>query len=269
MLKFFTLMNKLKLKENKMLPHERYKKLVEYLSEHGIIKIDKMTEIFDISVETARRDLNYLEKQGIINKIYGGAALIEKEVKEPANAERMSRYIEEKTAIGRKCAEFINDGDSILIEVGTTTLKVAEAIRAKKNLTVITNSIPVANELIDTDFQLYIIGGKIRHDEGSISGAVSMLEMDNFHISKAILSAGGITAEHGLSDYNIEEALIRKKIIEQAKEVILVADSSKFGKDVLAHICPISDINLIITDKGLAHEEIRKFEEKNLKIVFV
>ena len=225
-----------------MLPHERYKKLAEYLSEHGIIKIDKMTEIFDISVETARRDLNYLEKQGIIKKIYGGAALIEKEVK---------------------------DGDSILIEVGTTTLKVAEAIRAKKNLTVITNSIPVANELIDTDFQLYIIGGKIRHDEGSISGAVSMFEMDNFHISKAILSAGGITAEHGLSDYNIEEALIRKKIIEQAKEVILVADSSKFGKDVLAHICPISDINLIITDKGLAHEEIRKFEEKNLKIVFV
>ena len=158
-----------------MLPHERYQKLTEHLKKHGIIKIEHMTRLFDISIETARRDLTYLEKKGIVKKIYGGATLLENGTKEPDTSERLSKNLEEKAAIGRKCAEFINDGDSILIEVGTTTLQVAKALKAKKNLTVITNSIHVVNELMDTDFGLYIIGGRIRHGEGSISGAISII----------------------------------------------------------------------------------------------
>lgn len=250
-----------------MLPQERYQELIKYLQQHGMIKIDQMLNIFDISIETARRDLNHLEKEGIIKKIYGGATLVEKEATEPSTTVRLSKNIEEKTAIGNKCAEFITDGDSILLEVGTTTLHVAKAIKNKKNLTVITNSIHVVNELMDTDFQLYIIGGKIRHDEGAISGTISLFEMENFHLNKAILSAGGITTEHGLSDFNIEETLIRKKIIEQAREVIVVADSSKFGQDVLAHICPISAVDLIITDSKLDYSLLKKFENANVNIV--
>ena len=110
-----------------MLPQERYNKLIEYLQKHEIIKIDQLMKLFDISIETARRDLNHLEKQGIIKKIYGGATLIKQEPKEPATSERLSKNLAEKKLIGKKCAEFINDGDSILIEVGTTTLQAAEA----------------------------------------------------------------------------------------------------------------------------------------------
>ena len=226
-----------------------------------------MTELFGISVETARRDLTHLEKTGVIKKIYGGATLLEKESKEPDTSERLSKNLEEKTAIGKKCAEFINDGDSILIEVGTTTLQAAKALKSKKNLTVITNSVHVVNELMDTDFGLYIIGGRIRHGEGSISGAVSIMELENFHISKAIISAGGITAGRGLSDYNIEEALVRKKVIDQSKEVIVVADSSKFGQDVLSHVCGLNDIDLIITDNKLDRDLLREFENMNVNIV--
>ncbi len=91
-----------------------------------------MTELFGISVETARRDLTHLEKTGVIKKIYGGATLLEKESKEPDTSERLSKNLEEKTAIGKKCAEFINDGDSILIEVGTTTLQAAKALKSKR-----------------------------------------------------------------------------------------------------------------------------------------
>lgn len=247
-----------------MLPHERYQKLTEYLKKHGIIKIEHMTRLFDISIETARRDLTYLEKKGIVKKIYGGATLLENGTKEPDTSERLSKNLEEKAAIGRKCAEFINDGDSILIEVGTTTLQVAKALKAKKNLTVITNSIHVVNELMDTDFGLYIIGGRIRHGEGSISGAISIIELENFHINKAIISAGGITVGRGLSDYNIEEALVRKKVIDQSREVIVVADSSKFGQDVLSHICPLSDVDLIITDNKLDRDLLQEFKDVNI-----
>lgn len=250
-----------------MLPQERYQELLKYLKQYGIIKIDKLMEMFNISIETARRDLNYLEKQGVIKKIYGGATLVEMEATEPTTSDRLSRNIQEKTAIGKKCSEFINDGDSVLLEVGTTVLQTAKFLKTKKNLTVITNSIHVVNELMDTDFDIYIIGGKMRHGEGSISGAVSMFELENFHIGKAVLSAAGITLEHGLSDFNIEEALVRRKVIEQAKEVIITADSSKFGRDVLAHICPVSAVDLIITDKQLSDNILTKFENASVNIV--
>ena len=184
---------------------------MDYLNEHGIIKIDKLMEMFGISIETARRDLSYLEKEGLIKKIYGGATIIEQEAKEPANAERLSKNIDEKTAIGQKCADFINDGDSVFLEVGTTVLQVAKALKNKKNLTVITNSIPIVNELMDTDFNIYISGGKIRHGEGSISGTLSMFEMENFHIGKAIIGAGGITLDYGLSDFRYRRIPCKKK----------------------------------------------------------
>ena len=93
--------------------------------------------------------------------------------KEPATSDRLSRNLAEKTEIARKCADFIKDGDSILLEVGTTTLQVAKALKEKRNLTVITNSIHVVNELMDTDFDIYVIGGKVRHGEGSVSGALT------------------------------------------------------------------------------------------------
>ena len=213
-----------------MLPQERYNKLIEYLQEHEIIKIDQIVSLFDISIETARRDLNHLEKEGIIKKIYGGATLM-------------------------------------ALEVGTTTLQVAKALKEKRNLTVITNSIHVVNELMDTDFDIYVIGGKVRHGEGSVSGALTMFELENFQISKAIIGGGGLTLERGLSDYNIEEALVRKKVVEKAKEVILVVDHSKFGRDVLAHICPITAIDIVITDRNLNAELAAEFESANVNLV--
>ena len=250
-----------------MLPQERYRKLMEYLQENGIIKMDTLMDMFDISIETARRDLNHLEKEGLIKKIYGGATLVEKVTREPANAERLASNINEKEAIGRKCAEFIEDGDSIMLEVGTTVLQIAKAVKEKKNLTVITNSLPVVQELIDTDFQLYIIGGRIRHDEGAISGAVSMFEMSSFHINKAFIGAGGITLKNGISDFDIEESLVRRKIIEQSGEVFLAADSSKFGRDVLARIAPLDSVDLIITDDKIKPSLLSEFEEAGMNVV--
>lgn len=251
-----------------MLPHERYQEIIKYLKIHGIIKIDELMDMFGVSIETARRDLGYLEKEGLIKKIYGGAALIEKEATEPATSERFSRNIAEKAAIGQKCAEFIQDGDSVFLEVGTTVLQVAKAIKDKKNLTVITNSIHVANELMDTDFEIYIIGGRMRRGEGSMSGAVSIYQVENFHSGKVIVGAGGVTLENGLSDFNIEEALVRKKVIEQAKEVILAADSTKFGRDMMAHICPVSAVDLIVTNPSLPSPLLTQFENAGINIVF-
>lgn len=251
-----------------MLPQERYNYILEMLKKNNIIKIDTIMSHFNVSVETARRDLSFLEKEGLIRKIYGGATLISKPPSEPVSIDRIGSNLSEKEAIGKKCSEFINDGDCILLEVGTTTLQVAKAIKNKKNLTVITNSIYIVNELIDTDINLYIIGGKVRHEEKAISGAVSMFDIENFNISKTIIGAGAITPENGISDYNIEESLMRKKIIKRSKNVYLVADTSKFGFDLLVSVCDVSDIDLIITGKGLDPKMAKALEEAGTKLVF-
>ncbi|MEG1584912.1 MAG: hypothetical protein RR361_07670 [Anaerovorax sp.] len=121
---------------------------------------------------------------------------------------------------------------------------------------------------MDTPIDLYIIGGKIRHEEKAISGAVSMFELDNFHITKAIIGAGAITPEYGVSDYNIEESLIRRKIIERSRQVFLVADNSKFGFNSLVHICPISAIDLVITGRNLDSKMIKAFQDVKTALVF-
>jgi DeoR family fructose operon transcriptional repressor len=254
-------------RRNHMLPQERYRKIVEYLQNHDIIKIDQMTEMFDVSVETVRRDLTFLAQEGVIRKVYGGAALIRSEAREAASAERMKHALDEKVAIAQKCVEFIEDGDWVLLGVGTTTLQVARALKARKDLTIISSSIHIIAELLDTDFDLYMIGGKIRAEEGSVSGALSLLELDNLRIGKAIIGTGGITVTNGLSDYNMEEALLRRKAVEQSYEVIVVADHSKFGKDVLTKVCPIDDVSLIITDRGLPHEEMEELRRAGVRFV--
>lgn len=251
-----------------MLPQERYNGILTLLNEKEVVKIEELMAAFQVSIETARRDLNYLEQEGLVKKIYGGATLVRRTPTEPLSSDRLTRNMGEKAAIGRKCSEFVADGDSIFLEVGTTTLQVARALKDKKNLTVITNSIYIINELIDTTCTLYVIGGRIRHEERAISGAVSLFELDHFHISKTILGAGAITPENGISDFNIEEALTRKKIIERSKEVYLVADHTKFGFDAMAHVCPISEIDMIVTSRRLRPDLPPKFIEAGVKLVF-
>ncbi|MEG0392792.1 MAG: DeoR/GlpR family DNA-binding transcription regulator [Anaerovoracaceae bacterium] len=252
-----------------LLPQERYNDLLLQLKEQKMIKVEEIMARYQISIETARRDLTALEKLGKIKKIYGGAALVEENLYESAADVRLMEHEEEKVRIGKKCSEFIHDGDAILLEIGTTTLQVARHIKQRKNLTVITNSIYIVNELIGTNIDLYVIGGKIRHEEKALSGAISTSEIENFNISKAIIGAGAVTAQNGISDYNIEEALIRKKIIARAKETYLVADHSKFGFDSLVNVCPITSLDLIITDSGLSPEETEAFHRQGANLIVV
>ncbi|MEG1584913.1 MAG: DeoR/GlpR family DNA-binding transcription regulator [Anaerovorax sp.] len=117
-----------------MLPQERYESILKLFTTTTIVKVEDLMKEFGVSVETARRDLNFLEKEGLIKKIYGGATLINKAITEPLSNDRLTSHLLEKESIGKKCSEFINDGDSVLIEIGTTTLQVAKAIRNKKKL---------------------------------------------------------------------------------------------------------------------------------------
>ncbi|MBK5443051.1 MULTISPECIES: DeoR/GlpR family DNA-binding transcription regulator [unclassified Peribacillus] len=250
-----------------MLPLERQKKIIELLTIKKVMKIAELTEELKVSIETLRRDLNFLTKQGKIEKIYGGVKLVKSQFGESTIDERMFSQLKEKEMIAQKCSEYINDGDCIYIDSGSTTYQIANYIKQKKKLTVITSSIPVVNELINSDIELLIIGGKVRQNEQSIVAFDYLFNFSELNISKAFICASGITIEKGISDYNLDEANTRKKIIELSKEVYVAADSTKFGKDVTIGIASLDKIDYIITDHHLHKDFINTYKETNTNLI--
>ncbi|MGE7615314.1 DeoR/GlpR family DNA-binding transcription regulator [Paenibacillus sp. NPDC101420] len=250
-----------------MFPLERQKKIIEILMFKKVQKLPELAEELNISIDTLRRDINLLDKQGKIKKIYGGIKLVESEFAESPMDARMVGHLEEKKMIAQKCSEYINDGDCIYLDSGSTTYQIAKYIKNKKNLTVITNSIPVVNELMNSAVELIIIGGKVRLNEQSVIAYDYLFNFSELNILKAFICASGITLEKGISDYNLEEAQTRKKIIDLSKEVYVAADHTKFGKDVTIGIASLDKIGYIITDRNIDRSFQQKFKSKRTSLI--
>lgn len=250
-----------------MIPSERQKKYLDLLSTKDVVTIVEFIEIFNVSVETVRRDLSILEKHGKIQKVYGGAKIKNPTLGELSMEKRMTNKLLQKDSIGKKCSEFIEDGDCIFIDSGSTTYHIAKHIKNKKNITIITNSIPVVNELMNSDFEIIIIGGKIRHTERSVVTYDYIFNFSQLNILKSFICAAGITVDNGISDFNMQEAVTRKTIIERSKQVFITADSSKFGKNATINIAPLDKIDYIITDSYLDKNRMNSF--KKIKTVII
>lgn len=250
-----------------MFPLERQKKILELLMINKVMKITDLANELNISIETLRRDINLLAKEQKVEKVYGGIKLVETTFGESKMEVRMVSHLYEKELIARKCSEFIYDGDCIYIDSGSTTYQIAKFIKDKRNLTVITNSIPVINELMDSDVELIVIGGKIRRAEKSVISYEFLFNFNELNILKSFICASGITVEKGISDFNLEEAITRKKIIELSKEVFIAADSTKFEKDVMIGIAPLEQIDYIITDSKLERYIVNQFSDTNVQLI--
>lgn len=250
-----------------MLPSERQKNILDLLSTKNVVSIVEFIEKFNVSVETVRRDLSILEKESKIQKVYGGAKIKDPTLGESSMENRMTNKLLQKDSIGKKCSEFIQDGDCIFIDSGSTTCHITKHIKDKKNLTIITNSIPVVNELMNSDFEIIIIGGKIRHTERSVVTYDYIFDFSQLNITKSFICAAGITVDNGVSDFNMQEAVTRKTIIERSKEVFIAADSSKFGKNATINIATLDKIDFIITDSYLDKKVMTSF--KKIKTVII
>ncbi|MFC7785566.1 DeoR/GlpR family DNA-binding transcription regulator [Rossellomorea sp. GCM10028870] len=250
-----------------MFPLERRQRIMDLLKEKKVLKHAELTEELGISIDTLRRDLNILSENREIEKIYGGIKLLEDDFGESAMADRMVSRLEEKESIARRCNEQIQEGDCIYIDSGSTTYQLAKAIKNRKNLTVVTNSLPVITELINSEIELIIIGGKIRRHESSVVAYDYIFNFDELNILKAFICASGITTERGISDYNLEEAVTRKKIIEISKKVYVAADHTKFGKEVTVRIAPLQKVDYIVTDGNIGSDWIEEFSTCKTKLL--
>ena len=253
-----------------MLSEERRNKILEIVTHDKIIKIKDITNQFNVSIATARRDLDILQEQLYIKRIYGGAALVTSPGTEPLlffTREMENRA--EKIAIGKAAAEMVVEGDTIILDIGTTTLEVARNLKKINNITVITSSLTIMNELANSNVTVYSLGGKIRPHELSMSGSITMNSLEQFCVQKAFIGAAGVTFNEGISDFNYEETQVRLMLIKRANQAILVADSTKFGKNAFAITCPLDYFHTIITDINLPISFVDGIQDRKINLITV
>lgn len=251
---------------------ERHSRIIEIVLEKGRITIPEICQLFSVSEMTARRDLNELDRRGLLRRIHGGAVANLGRSYEPPFPMRAAKNQEVKVAIGRKAAELIYDGDSIALDVGTTTLEIVRWLKGKRNLTIITNCLPIANRVVDVlsleaDARLIITGGIVRPRELSMIGALPERVYQEFHVDKAFIGIAGISLDDGLTEYNMEDAQIKKNLLHSAREKIVVADSSKFGVTTFVSVAPLTAVDKIVTDAGASPEMIEQIREMGVEVV--
>jgi DeoR family transcriptional regulator of aga operon len=172
-------------------------------------------------------------------------------------------------AIGRKAAELIKDNDTIIIDSGTTTVEIAKNINGISNLTVVTNALNIASQLIRDEIKVILLGGILRISSLSLIGPIGENNIKNFYCDKCFLGVDGIDSGSGIFTPNLEEANLNRLMIERSKEVIIVTDSSKFKRKSFAHIAPISKVNIIITDSKIPEDEFSNLQNMGIKVILV
>lgn len=245
---------------------KRRGQIARILEEQQAISNKELMELFDISIETVRRDLAYLEKQGVLTRVYGGAVKKEVVRTEPLYIRREQENNEEKNLIARKAETFIVPDDIVFFDLGTTVEAVANKLDKSKNIHAFTNAIRTAITLSDKCKEVILTGGKIRQGELSLSGTLAEENISNFNIDKAIIGAAGITDE-GISDFIADEAGLRREIIRNAKNVIVLADYAKFGVSAMCRVCSLNEIDMLITDSKAPKEILKKIEKKGVKVI--
>jgi DeoR family transcriptional regulator, aga operon transcriptional repressor len=249
---------------------ERRDSIIQLIQEHGKVRVDDLSERFDVSSVTIRNDLDFLEKKGICHRTHGGALIRKNVYEDPTLEEKQKRAKKEKELIGEKAAEFIEDGDSILFDSGSTTLEIAHRLTGIKNLTIMTNSLNIALKLLNSNgMNIMMTGGTIRKESYSMVGPDAENSINKYYFDKLFLGVDGLDIDYGLTTPNPMEAQLNRLMVERSQEVIAVTDSSKFGRKSFSHICDIDSINTLITDKNISTEFEKELLKRNVNVIKV
>jgi len=236
-----------------MTAEERRQQLSEVLARRGFADLSALAAELGVSESTVRRDLAQLEEEGVARRTHGGAVFVSDRFSALNYSAREMTAVAEKQAIGRMVASLVEDGETILLDGGTTTFQVAKNLLSR-TLQVVTNSLPIANVLSCAgNIELTFVGGYIYPRTGVALGPIVVQTLAPLHVNKAIISTAGIT-EEGLFNANMLMVESEQRMMASADEVIVVADSSKFGHKALARICGWDQVDRVVTDDRLAPE---------------
>ena len=246
---------------------DRRKQIADLVRQQQTITNAEIMSRFDISIETVRRDLEYLEQHGYLRRVYGGAVASASLNSEPEYASRANSHYEEKNAIAMEAAKLISPRDAIYLGVGTTVQALVSYIKNIDNVTVFTNALRSAIELTESGNCTVILpGGQLRPKELTVSGFPAEDNFNHFNVDKAFIGIGGIT-ENGITDFYIGEAQIHKQLIQNARQSIVLAESSKLGMKAVVKVCALEDVDIVITDDGAPKQIVRALEQAGVRVI--
>jgi DeoR/GlpR family transcriptional regulator of sugar metabolism len=231
------------------LPARRRSELLKIAKSRGSIAVVEIAQLFGISADTARRDLDYLESRGLLRRTHGGAVPVDGFIDRDAPlAARLNSRAAEKTRIARAAAALIVDGETLLINGGSTTRAFAGELGARRNLTIVTNNLGIPGSVPPNSARaVYLLGGHVRQELQVTIGAVGFPDAGPISADTAVIGVGGISSR-GLSTTLLEEASMIRAMMDSARRVILLADSAKFGASVFAHIAPLEQVDVLVTE---------------------
>lgn len=246
---------------------ERRNKIIELINQKRTVTNSELMELFGISIETVRRDLEYLEKQGCLKRVYGGAEANMVLGSEPEYTSRTKDQFQSKNAIASEAIKLIAPGDTIYMGVGTTVQAMVRHMHHMNDITVFTNALRTAVELKEScDCSVILPGGQLRSKELTLSGFPAEDNFTHFNVDKAFIGIGGLT-EAGVTDFHIGEARLHRLLIENARQSIVLTDSSKLGVRAMNNVCSLSEVDIVITDSKAPRQMVKALEQAGVRVI--
>lgn len=240
------------------------------LHDQGHASVATLSDELDVSEVTIRKDMRFLEERKLLVRTHGGAVLLDQYVYDLPFEEKAARHSEEKKMIGEAAAKLIEDGDTLILDSGSTTLQIVRNLRNKKDLTVATASIHIALELLRIPgVEVLMLGGSVRSTSASVVGSYADQMLRDHAFLKLFLAGDGFDVDYGLTTTNSMEAHLNRIMIQAAQQTVAVVDSSKLGRRGLSRICGIEDINTVVIDSGIPDENVHRLEDLGIRVVVV
>jgi DeoR/GlpR family transcriptional regulator of sugar metabolism len=246
---------------------ERHKRILDLLEAEGEIKVEHLADRLNVSQVTTRKDLDILETQGLVERIHGSAIFSQRTRFHVAFLEELQTQANAKKLIAQAAVEYIKEGDSIILDAGTTTFWLAQALAGKfKSLLVITNSLPAAFELSKAGYKILLIGGEVLNHSLALTGPITVNNLKSYHVDRAFLGTSGISLSHGYSTADANDADVKEQMIRAAEKTYILSDSSKFERNCLVSFADFSDIHLTITDSGISSKVFKEFQKRGIEL---
>ncbi len=247
---------------------DRRSQIIALLENNGQVDVQQLSDLFNVSCVTIRNDLAYLEDKNLLYRTRGGAIRQTKIAIDLALSEKARKNQEQKRRISLKAVELIHEGDTIILDSGTTTMEIAKQLKNFQNLTVITNALPIATELAGHQgIEIIMPGGVLREKSFSLVGSQAERNLRDFYCDKLFLGVDGFDTTCGVYTPSVAEAQVNRVMVEIARETIVVTDSSKFGKRSLAFIVPLDKIHRVITDDGISEKDRQNLLAQKIEVI--
>jgi DeoR family transcriptional regulator of aga operon len=253
-----------------VLNEERRRHILEILNRDGRVLVGDLAKQFRTSQVTIRKDLDILQAHGRIHRSHGGALPArESALEDPTLREKEKLHRKEKTLIANAAVRMVREGQVVVLDSGTTTTAIARALRKFENLTIITNAVNIAAEVSGSSLEVILIGGTLRKNSFSLVGPIAEETLRRLNADILFLGVDGFDVQHGLTTPNLLEAKVNHAMMDVARIVVAVCDSSKFGRRTLSSIAPVSNVHHLITDKGIPKSDLAALRKAGIQVTLV